>query len=242
MAMDAEGPPIPVDVTLTFTPSSVPVYVTYSLASATWTGSSKNFAIFAKPMNEVYVTAPDLVWSNKAGNYKAKIVVTDTDGKKLSAGSDYEKDIVYKDENGNVLGAKEVVPKDSKVTAVITGKGNYEGSTEITYRVSESVLDLSKATFKIKDQEYTGYEVELEDEDITLATIKDGKMTKVLELGKDYDILCYENNVKKGTAKVTFIGKGDCSGTKTVSFKITQRNVSDHISEAVQRLAQSFFG
>ena len=47
IAMAADGPPIPVDVTLTFLPSSVPVMVTYSLLSAICTGLSKYFAISA---------------------------------------------------------------------------------------------------------------------------------------------------------------------------------------------------
>ena len=46
-AIAAEGPPMPVEVTLSLTPSTVPVIVTYSLLSATITGSSKYCAIFA---------------------------------------------------------------------------------------------------------------------------------------------------------------------------------------------------
>jgi hypothetical protein len=41
IAMDADGPPMPVDVTLTFTPSNVPVYVINSLLSAIKTGLSR---------------------------------------------------------------------------------------------------------------------------------------------------------------------------------------------------------
>ena len=47
MAIEADGPPIPVEVTLTGVPSSVPVYVTYSRLSAISFGSSKYFAISA---------------------------------------------------------------------------------------------------------------------------------------------------------------------------------------------------
>ena len=46
IAIAADGPPMPVDVTLTFTPSMVPVYVVYSRLSATNTGFSKCSAIF----------------------------------------------------------------------------------------------------------------------------------------------------------------------------------------------------
>ncbi|MBR2762047.1 MAG: hypothetical protein IKD66_12875 [Solobacterium sp.] len=43
--------------------------------------------------------------------------------------------------------------------------------------------------------------------------------------------------MNKGTAKVTFIGMGDFTGTKTVSFKVNQRNVA---SNWFERLAQVF--
>ena len=46
-AIAADGPPIPVEVTLTFSPSKYPVYVTYSLLSATNLALSKYFAILA---------------------------------------------------------------------------------------------------------------------------------------------------------------------------------------------------
>ena len=44
-AIEALGPPIPVLTTLTFSPRSVPVYVTYSRLSATRDASSRYFAI-----------------------------------------------------------------------------------------------------------------------------------------------------------------------------------------------------
>ena len=79
-------------------------------------------------------------------------------------------------------------------------------------------------------REYTGYAAEIDPaKDILSASITGGTLT----YGENYEILYYENNAKKGTAKVTFIGMGDCSGTKTVTFKITQRNVSKHWYEAL---------
>ena len=51
--------------------------------------------------------------------------------------------------------------------------------------------------------------------------------SKTLEPGKDFiiDKGSYVNNNKKGTAKVTVIGKGDFAGRKTITFKIVQRKV-----------------
>lgn len=186
----------------------------------------ETFEIKEQNLGNVYVTAPDPVWKKSAGNYKAKISVFDLDGKKLSAGSDYDKNIMYLDEEGREIGAKANLPAGSLVTAVLTGKGGYTENAEITYMIKDTVLDLSKANIKIYDQEYTGEAIELDGDDISSAAIKIGKETRNLEYGKDYEVLVYENNDKKGTAKVTFIGAGEYSGTKTVSFKIKQKTIT----------------
>ncbi len=41
MAMAAEGPPMPVEQTVTFCPSKVPVHTLNSRLQATWAGCSK---------------------------------------------------------------------------------------------------------------------------------------------------------------------------------------------------------
>ena len=65
-AIDVLAPPIPVLVTETFSPSKNPVYVTYSLLSATKTASSKYFAInlhlFGSPGKITYLpTSPAFI-------------------------------------------------------------------------------------------------------------------------------------------------------------------------------------
>ena len=189
---------------------------------------TRSFAITAQDLSSLQITAPDIAWTSKKGNYKSKITIYDTDGKALNAGTDYDKNIVYLDEKGEVLGSKDNVTEGHSVTAVLKGKGNYTGETSITYSVEASALDLSKAKIKVANKEYTGYAIKVEKADILSATIKSGKTTKNLEFGEDFEVLTYSNNVKKGTASVTFIGKGDITGTKTVSFKINQRSVDKH--------------
>ena len=49
-----------------------------------------------------------------------------------------------------------------------------------------------------------------------------------LELGKDFIILSYKNNVNKGTASALLRGIGEYGGVKTVSFKIGQRSIVDY--------------
>jgi len=117
------------------------------------------------------------------------------------------------------------------ITAAIQGKESYTGTDSVIYGVTGKILDLSKAKITlVKTKEYTGQAAEIDSaEDILSATIAGG----TLKHGENCQILYYENNVKKATAEVTFIGMGGCSGTKTVSFQISQRNVSKHWYEAV---------
>ena len=51
--------------------------------------------------------------------------------------------------------------------------------------------------------------------------------TTNLTYGNDFEVVSYSQNVKKGVAKVTFKGIGNYGGEKTVTFKITERNLAD---------------
>ena len=197
------------------------------------------FNIAKKDIREVFVTCVEpVVKKNNKGNYKAKITLTDLDGKKL-ASSDYT--IVEYRRGDEVLNKNSEINETDVITAVIEGKGkNYEGKTQISYSMKNTVLDLSKAVIKVGNKEYTGDPVVIDEGDITVHRIKNGNVTNTLNYGEDYKVLCYENNVKKGTAKVTFIGTGRCSGLKTVSFKIVQRDVTTRISEGAEYFAHAF--
>ena len=67
--------------------------------------------------------------------------------------------------------------------------------------------------------------VTLESSDIISASIKTGKTQNALQLGKDYKIAAYSNNLKKGTATVIFRGIGNYAGEKTVKFKINSVHI-----------------
>lgn len=83
---------------------------------------------------------------------------------------------------------------------------------------SDSSNDISAAQFtKIKNQSYTGKAIK------PAVTIKDGG--KKLVKGTDYTV-SYKNNTKIGTATVTVTGKGDYTGTKTLTFKIVPKKVT----------------
>jgi secreted trypsin-like serine protease len=126
-----------------------------------------------------------------------------------------------------------VVPADSVIQITVQGKGVYEGgSVSGTYRILKAGHDISKATIQIANQDYTGDPVTITEQSQFKegkVYIKIGKDTQVLTLGKDIEVKpgSYVKNVNRGTAKVTFRGIGDFGGTKTVSFKIGARSLSD---------------
>ncbi|MBQ1468781.1 MAG: hypothetical protein IIZ27_09925, partial [Solobacterium sp.] len=192
---------------------------------------TKTFDIAPRALREVVGTAKDVLSSSKAGKYKSTPVLTDTNGKKLKAGIDYEKTYTYEEclitgEIVRKLGAKDsVVAEDNAVyvKVTITGKGNYTGTVCVSYRVMPAGHDISKMTFKIPSKEYTGEQVRLTEDDITIMINK--KTEADLKFGTDYYIKSYANNVKTGTATVTFAGIGEYGGTKTVKFKIVKKDV-----------------
>ena len=73
-----------------------------------------------------------------------------------------------------------------------------------------------------------GFKVKDITKEITKAQLKVNKVATDLKYGEDYEIVGYEKNINKGTAKVTFKGVGNYGGEKTVTFKIVQKNVVNH--------------
>lgn len=95
-------------------------------------------------------------------------------------------------------------------TVTITGKGNYTGSKQTTFEII--ARDISNANVEIADQTYTGS-----------AMKPSVKMTVngVVLTSSDYDT-SYENNTNVGAAKVTIVGKGNYTGSKTATFMINK--------------------
>lgn len=177
----------------------------------------KGFTIVSKELSDPEVTmfVADKGFVNKAGKYVSAPVLTDADGKRLVAGKDYEKEIVYAGEDGSLLDKTSNPEVNAKITVTVTGKGAYTGTLSGTYSIKEK--DFCKVKITIPVQAYTGQEVTFNESSNII--VKDGEN---LTYGLDYEILegSYINNVKKGTAKVMFVGKGNYGGAKTVKFKI----------------------
>ena len=105
----------------------------------------------------------------------------------------------------------------------ITGKGNYTGTATLTFTIEKTTpdtVDLSSCTVsEIADVTYDGTEKK------PSFTVKDG--SKTLTAGTDYSITGYSNNVKAGDASITIAGKGNYTGTRTVTFKILPKSISN---------------
>ena len=184
------------------------------------------YKITKTELSGLSMKAADKVWQKKAGAYATKIEIVDVDGKKLTAGKDYEKTPVYTYEAettladdtvrkaGEIIQKKDIIPAGTLLRATVQAKadGNYSGEISTTYRITKA--DIGKATVKIPAQTYTGKKIEPSDQ------IKVTLGGQTLAAGTDYEIVSYANNVNKGSASVTLRGIGDCGGTKTVKFTI----------------------
>ena len=156
----------------------------------------------------------------------------------LKAGTDYS--VSYKN-NVNA----------GTATVTVTGAGNYSGQKSATFKITPAPM--SNVVVKgIGDKAYTGgsiaqtatvyygitsiIEVSTGDTITQTATVSDDP--RMLKAGTDYSV-SYKNNVNAGTASVTFAGKGNYSGTKTVTFAITPASLSDATVSGIENKTYS---
>lgn len=99
---------------------------------------------------------------------------------------------------------------------MITGKSNFHGTKTLTFKISPYKISNTSVS-SISTKVYTGKSQK------PVPTVKHG--SKKLTNGKDYSIT-YKNNKNTGKATVTITGKGNYTGTKTVSFKIIPKKAT----------------
>lgn len=164
------------------------------------------------------LSLPDKPYSDKPNKWKSTVTIKDTNGKKLTAGKDYDKAFSYSH-------TQELSPKpNTEITVTVKGLGCYEGSSITgTYRIFAK--NISSLKVVIDPQEYTGEAITLTPVvNIHLyASASDAKNKQNEIKTTCYEIIEYKNSVKAGTAKVTLRGVGDYGGTKTYSFKIQKK-------------------
>lgn len=100
---------------------------------------------------------------------------------------------------------------------IIKGKGSYSGTVKRSFTIKPAVIYKQCTFYKIASQYYTGSQIK------PVPKIKNG--TTTLKNRTDFT-LTYQNNVNKGTAKVYIKGKGNYSGSCSLTFSITARPVS----------------
>ena len=190
---------------------------------------SVDFRITEQDLGTMNATVPDKVFQKKANAWKSVLTITDMEGKKLSAGKDYEKNLTYTYKNdtlledgtlrtaGSVLQKNDILPSETEVLVTAVGKGNYAGKLTGEYRITKE--SISKAKVFGPAYEYTGKKI-----------MPGEEMFYVLVGGRlldpsDYEIVAYSNNIKAGNASVTIRGTGNYGGFKTASFKIVSRSI-----------------
>ncbi len=189
-------------------------------------GQELTYRITTQDIGKLTLNAVDKTYQNKKNIYATRVTITDLDGKVLKAGKDYEKALTYTYKNdtrldngisraaGEAVEREDVIPAGTVIVVSAAGKGNYTGTVNGEYRITQANISGAKVT--VEKQEYTGKAITLDESQITV------KM-KGQTLDQDqYRIVqgSYRNNVKKGTASVTIRGVDNYGGTKTVKFSI----------------------
>ena len=100
-------------------------------------------------------------------------------------------------------------------TVMVKCKGNYTGTLTATFTIEP--LKLKNATVKLNKTTvpYTGKALK----PTVIAKITLNGKTVTLKAGTDYTVK-YSNNMKPGTATATITGKGNFTGTMTLTFRI----------------------
>ena len=191
-----------------------------------YTGSFEMpFQITSKALtsSDITIRVPNVPYTGKPNKYQSIPVITDSDGGVLVKDKDYTIEVY---QTGEAVLDKESNPEEgTEITITIKGKGSYTGTVKATYALEG--ISFAKAVIKVAPKSYTGKLVTIGTADIVSATIKTGKTKNSLKFGKDYEIISYSNNLKKGTATVTFRGIGAYAGEKTVKFKIMPTTISN---------------
>ncbi len=102
-------------------------------------------------------------------------------------------------------------------TVTVTGKGGFTGSKSVTFKIEAASLSGAEVTLSSDLFTYTGSAIK------PVATVSLGG--KTLAVGTDYAV-SYSNNVVAGIATVTVAGKGNYTGSKTATFRITPASIA----------------
>lgn len=185
------------------------------------------FEITKKDIGKCTLSLADKAESTRTNAWKqTAAIIVDTNGKKLNAGTDYNKQFNYYSNEECTNEISEVtLPAQTTVYVKVEGIKNYEGSYIVgSYRISKT--NMSTVTASIDDQTYSGAAICPTAGDIKVSVGPKNNKT-LLKAGIDYEVVAgsYTNNINKGTASVTIRGLGDYYGTKVVKYKIVVNKI-----------------
>lgn len=203
---------------------------------------TKTFSISTQKISgtQIEAKAKALVYTGKA--QKATVTITSDTSGTLTLGRDFEitgytftssesseKDIGYT----ALANSKEKFATDmGTYSLLLTGIGNYGGTTTVTLKVTDKAHNLSYAKVKTEAAQFTGSKVELTE--YTDAgtpcglTITPYGATEPLTSSSGSYELEYEDNINVGSrAKLIITGDGDYAGEKIVYFKITKADIEN---------------
>lgn len=181
-------------------------------------------------------------WSKKTAISKAQIkinactyngqkqqpaVTVTLNGKTLKKGTDF------------TLSYSNNIQASSNAKVVITGKGKYNGTRTVKFKIQRCPIDNEhiQCDLKTRDYVYGGGEKK----PIVILFHNGSRMTE----GKKHDYTFqYKNNVQPGVASVVISGRGNYTGTRTVTFtiaKATQRiTYLDSISKTYKEIKKTY--
>ena len=130
----------------------------------------------------------------------------------LTAGQDYT--VSYETASATAVTAP---TKAGSYKVIVTGAGDYTGTASAAFTINpRSVSGATVSAISAKTYRAAAW--------MPAPIVKVGGVT--LTKGTDYT-LSYTGNTLPGTAKVIITGKGNYTGTRTVSFTISKRSVSE---------------
>lgn len=165
--------------------------------------ASTTFKIVPASVNSAIVTVASVPYT---GNEIVPDAIVKVNGRTLVKGVDY------------TLSAENNVNVGTSATLIVTGCGNYTGTTTKTFAITAK--NISECTISdIASVEYTGNELKPN------VTIKNGGVTLVADT--DYTV-SYENNTNvSNEAKVVITGKGNYTGSTYKTFAITKASIKE---------------
>lgn len=169
-----------------------------------------NFVINAKDINDADITVSGLGDQNYTGTAVTVPIVLKDQGIELKAGTDYN--VTYT--NNTKVSTGETLAK-----LTITGKSNYKGTLEFTYKIVACPMSGLEVVIPTNNLVYSGNAV------TPNPTVKNG--SRNLTKDTDYTVT-YSNNVSAGTASMVIAAKDGSgyTGSKTVTYTIAPYDIA----------------